>query len=481
MEVAGPAASKNETFQFTWVLVWHFILFVFMGSGANFVLPTALVEEVPYFQNVLPEKICIATYMNLATSLGLLTVLAYLYVTSYVRDVPYSLSVPFMLITSTLTSFIVAGVYPITVGKVSLLLYICCFIGGSVGALSSVIMNPFMTVYSNDSISAVRAGGSGFTLLCGLIAAGQRPGTNDQTFSARIYLVIFGILLAFAIPAYYYIIHFEIGKRGEQKNDNAVAPFRRSPRNTSAVSVDRQSQIDMNPIVDASAGGLSHKTMMTLDLNASDKEFASLETIDCASVDATSLIGIDTQPVMDYIARRLVSDTWDDKYPWLRRTLPYMLVVGWVNFNTWGILSAMIPFAVANAYDSNGSGNLGIALQVGAVLLVLGDLSTTVVKLNLLKGTIVFTILCIVIYIAAMNAKGFHSAASGPIVIVLFSIVRFIESHLVTASLRAVATDFPLAHRELASRAVGISNQVCTTLGAVLSTAVVTFLFSCSG
>eukprot|EP01032_Pedospumella_encystans_P018768 gene18768-21359_t len=157
-----------------------------------------------------------------------------------------------------------------------------------------------------------------------------------------------------------------------------------------------------------------------------------------------------------------------------------MLTVGWVNFNTWGILSAMIPFAVANAYDSNGSGNLGIAFQVGAVLLVLGDLSTTVLKLNLLKGTIVFTILCLVIYIAAMNAKGFHSAASGPIVIVLFSMVRFIESHLVTTSLRAVATDFPLAHRELASRAVGISNQVCTTLGAILSTMVVSLLFSCN-
>lgn len=442
-------------------------------------LPMAIVEEIPYFQNVLPEKICIATYMNLANGLGLLGMLAYLYITTYIRNIPYSVSVPFMLITSTITSFLVAGVYPITVGKVSLLLYICCFIGGSVGAMSSVILNPFMTAYSNNCISAVRVGGSGFILLCGFIAAGQRPGTSRQAFSASIYLSIFGVLLAFALPAYYYIIHFNIGRRGEQNNDNVVAPFR---PDTSA-TVDSQPHIQRNPIVNASANmhELLRKTMMTSDLNTSEKEFASLETIDCASVDATSLIGIDTQPVMDYIAKRLISDAWDDKYPWLRRTLPYMLTVGWVNFNTWGILSAMIPFAVANAYDSNGSGNLGIAFQVGAVLLVLGDLSTTVLKLNLLKGTIVFTILCLVIYIAAMNAKGFHSAASGPIVIVLFSMVRFIESHLVTTSLRAVATDFPLAHRDLASRAVGISNQVCTTLGAILSTMVVSLLFSCDG
>ena len=471
--------SSSVSSSFSWVAAWHFLLFMVMGSGANFVLPTALVEEVPYFEDVLPEKICIATYMNLATSLGLISMLLYMYITNYICNIPYSRSVPFMLITSTLTSFVVAGVYPITIGKVSLLLYICCFIGGSVGAMSSVIMNPFMTVYTNDSISAVRAGGSGFTLLCAVIAAIQRPGSSHQTFSARIYLVLFGILLAFAIPAYYYIIEYQIGKRGEQKNDNLVAPFRRSPRATSASITDTSSQVDLNPIMEA--GALSQKTLMVLDLTDSNqKEFTSLETIDCASVDATSLIGIDTQPMMDYIARRLVSDVTDETYPWLRRTVPYMLVVGWVNFNTWGILSAMIPFAVANAYNSNGSGNLGIALQVGAVLLVMGDLSTTIVKLNLLKGTVVFTILCIVIYIAALNAKGFHSAASGPIIIIVFSVVRFIEAHLVTVSLRAVATDFPLAHRELASRAVGVSNQVCTTLGAILSTVVVYLLFSCN-
>lgn len=292
-------------------------------------------------------------------------------------------------------------------------------------------------------------------------------------------MIIFGILLAFAIPAYYYIVHFDIGKRGEQKNDHLVASFRRSPCSASSISVsDGPLQINLNPMVES---GIPQKTLMSLDISQSDKEFTSLETIDCASVDATSLIGIDTQPMMDYVAKRLISDALDDTHPWLRRTLPYMLVVGWVNFNTWGILSAMIPFAVANAYNSNGSGNLGIALQVGAVLLVLGDLSTTVVKLNLLKGTLVFTIFCIVIYIAALNTKGFHSAASGPIIIIVFSIVRFIEAHLVTVSLRAIATDFPLAHRELASRAVGISNQVCTTLGAILSTVVVYSLFSCSG
>lgn len=475
----GTKPPQEEGLLDRWIHTRNFLLFIFMGSGANFVLPTALVQEVPYFENVLPEKLCIATYMNLMTSLGLISMLAYLYVNNYIYKIPYTTSVPFMLVTSSLTSFVVAGVYPITVGKISLLLYICCFIGGSVGAMSSVIMNPFMTVYTNNSISAVRSGGSGFTLLCALVAAAQSPGSSHQTFSARIYLMIFGILLSFAIPAYFYIIWNQLGKRGAQQNDDiVVANTIKTDRLNSVVTTNYQSSISINPMTE---GSFANKSMQSFDITHNQGPLmSSLETIESASVEATSLAGINTQPYMDFIARHVVSDAMDDLHPWLRRTVPYMMVVGWVNFNTWGILSAMIPFAVANAYNSNGSGNLGIAYQVGSVLLVLGDLSTTLFKLNLLKGTIVFTILSIVIYIAAMNTPGFHSAASGPIIIVLFAIVRFIESHLVTVSLRAIATDFPLVHREQASRAVGISNQVCTTIGAVLSTLVVYSLFSCS-
>lgn len=461
-----------------WLHLRDFLLFVFMGSGANFVLPTALVQEVPYFENVLPEKLCIATYMNLMTSLGLITMLTYLYINNYVYKIPYNVSVPFMLVTSSLTSFVVAGVYPITIGKVSVLLYICCFIGGSVGAMSSVIMNPFMTVYTNDSISAVRTGGSGFTLLCALVAAAQSPGSSHQTFSARVYLVIFGILLGLAIPAYMFIMWRQLGQRGAQKNDDIVVANGHKANRMNSVVTNFQSNLSINPMVD---GSFANKSMQSFDITHNQGPLmSSLETIESASVEATSLVGIDTQPIMDYIARHLVSDAMDDQHPWLRRTVPYMMVVGWMNFNTWGILSAMIPFAVSNAYNSDGSGNLGIAYQVAGVLFVMGDLSTIILKLNLLKGTIVFTILSIVIYIAAMGTPGFHSAASGPIIIVLFAIVRFLESHLVTVTLRAIATDFPLVHRELASRAVGISNQVCTTIGAVLSTLVVYLMFSCN-
>jgi hypothetical protein len=475
MKGEHPENAEALSLSSRWIRVRDFTLFMFMGAGANFVLPTALVQEVPYFENVLPERLCVATWMNLMTGLGLLSMLAYLYINAYVRAIPYAYSVPFMLITSTVTSFVVAGVYSVTINKVSALLFICCFVGGSVGAMSSVIMNPFTTIFTNDSISAVRAGGSGFTLLCALIAAAQRPGSSGQTFSASAYLAVFGILLSFSIPAYYYIMHDKLGRRPKQRNDSAVFKPSSAGRTQSALEIgDGGRAFSVNPLTDGSV-------MQSFEMShTSAEKLNSMETIDIANPDATSLVGINTQPAMDYIARMFVSDTMEEKYPWLRRTVPYMMVVGWVNFNTWGILSAMVPFAISNAYNSDGSGNLGIAYQVAAVLLVLGDLSTTVFKLNLLKGTIVFTVLCIVIYCAAMDAPGMSSPAAGPMIIVIFALERFIEAHLVTAALRAIATDFPLVYREEACRAVGIANQVSTTVGAVLSAAVVYSLFKCN-
>lgn len=34
---------------------WHFLLFMCMGSGANWVFATALAQEIPYFQSHQPE------------------------------------------------------------------------------------------------------------------------------------------------------------------------------------------------------------------------------------------------------------------------------------------------------------------------------------------------------------------------------------------------------------------------------------------
>jgi hypothetical protein len=157
-----------------------------------------------------------------------------------------------------------------------------------------------------------------------------------------------------------------------------------------------------------------------------------------------------------------------------------MMTVGWVNFNTWGIIVAMMPFAISAVSAGNGSQNLAIAYELGAVLLVCGDMSTTLFRMPMFMGLLMFTSFCFTIYLAALGLPGFQTAAAAPILILIFSVERFIEAHLVTSAYRAIATEFPIEHRQAASRAVGICDQVSTTVGAILSTLVVSLLFSCS-
>jgi hypothetical protein len=176
----------------------------------------------------------------------------------------------------------------------------------------------------------------------------------------------------------------------------------------------------------------------------------------------------------------VISDATHKKVPWLRETLPYMMTVGWVNFNTWGIVTAVMPFAMANISSGSGSVNLSIAYQVGAFLLVLGDFSTTCIQLHIFPALICFSAFCFTIYVAAISGNGFQNSAAPAIVIAIFAIGRFLEAHVVTSAYRAIATRFPIVYRQSASRAVGMSDQISTTCGTLLSTLVVSLAFSCS-
>ena len=109
-----------------------------------------------------------------------------------------------------------------------------------------------------------------------------------------------------------------------------------------------------------------------------------------------------------------------------------------------------------------------------------GDLSTAFFKMRIYIGLTIFTSFCFTIYLASTNMSGFHTPSSPVIVIIIFSIERFIEAHLVTSTYRAIATEFDLKDRQPASRAVGMCDQASTTLGAVISTVLVTALYSCN-
>lgn len=432
----------------------QFLLFMCMGSGANWVFPTALAQQIPYFENNLPEKLCIATYMNATTNFGFIAMLAYLSYHRYIGPIPYEYSVPSLLVLSSLGCFISGGVYDITSNGASFMLYLCCALGGTIGALSSVIMNPFMTQYQSSFISAARSGGSGLSLICAFVAIIQNPGSSHERFSTIVYMSIFGILLSFAFFAYHIIISYNIGKRLINETTSLHEKYE---------NVKNPIQIEMS----------------------SDSVAEKVESIDDGNTKSTktdhylySYVSI-IELGFENLLKVLISENLHTQYPWLRKTIPYMLTIGWVNFNTWGIITAVIPFAMANSSQGSGSLNLSIAYQIATFMLVAGDLSTTVFKLPILPSLLVFTCFCIVVYSAALTSVGFDNPAAAPFIILVYSIERFLEAHVVTSTYRAIANDFPIEYKQLASRAVGISDQISTTTGALLSTLIVSLLISC--
>jgi multisubunit Na+/H+ antiporter MnhG subunit len=456
-----------------------FGLFMCMGSGANWVFPTALAQEIPYFENHLPEKLCIATYMNATTNLGIIFMLMFIYVHYYVTPIPHYISVPALLLGSTLGCFLAAAVYPITAGGVSFMLYICCAIGGGIGSLSSVIMNPFMTSYENVYISAARSGGSVLILICAIIAFIQNPGSNNERFSTSVYLTIFGIILLPPILAYRYITSSHIGERVPDNKDNLQLGDLDKLVNESGE----------NPMFHPSESSKSGSTIHEADdSNKKVDAFQIAAPMSRANNNSTASEHYATIPVWsNFFDKKLhqlielcIPKKYDEEYPWLKRTIPYMMTVGWVNFNTWGIISAVTPFAIANASTSgNGSENLGIAYQIAAFALAFGDMSTAMFKLPIFYSLIAFSGLCFTVYSAAVSSQGFQNPAAGPILIIVYAVERFLEAHVVTSTYRAIATQFSPEHKQLASRAVGIADQVSTTLGTVLSTIVVAVTFNC--
>lgn len=305
------------------------------------------------------------------------------------------------------------------------------------GSFSAIIANPFMTQFEARYISAARSGASGAFCFCGLLGLIQSPG-KDPLFSPRVFILIFSGIFVLPYLAYRKIIQDKLGLREPKREEE-------------------EEDVDTNSVEITSLNRLNAPSE-SLEGSAIDG-FPGKEKV--ATID-TPFIHI-----------------WNR--PWFKFTLPYALSVGWVNFNTWGMLSAVTPFAMNHAaVNVSEYLLLALAYEFGSFALVLGDLSTMHFKMPFNVGLILFTVFSFTIYLAALNVEGFHTPASGPILVVIFSLGRFIEAHIVTSCFRAIANNLPPDQREDASRTLGLVDQLATVLGVLVSTILVTQLVDCS-
>ena len=355
-----------------------------------------------------------------------------------------------------------------------------------------------MTKYENNYISAARFGGSGGILLAATIASIQQPGSSRINFNTSIYLIVFGVLFILPILAYYHITGNGIGEKDSnkgvgvgvgleceiEKGDVALTQMASDGcNNNSGIE-----GVSLNPLIEGTNSSTSSSTSTSIITSPAGE--LTIDTSTHTARHYTSTTAISTwfhdTVVRDWICGRFLhwfDPTLVERSPWVPKVVPYMLTIGWINFNTWGMLSALMPFAVEYSTVASGSSseNLAIAYEISAVCLLMGDYTTTLFKLPFDKAMGVFTVFSFVIYLAATGIMGFlfKTAVSAPFIIIIYCGGRYLEAHMVTSTYRVVATEFSIEDRESASQAVGACDQMSTVFGAVLSTVVVILTVDC--
>jgi hypothetical protein len=465
----------------------NFALFVVMGCGASWIFPNALAQQIPVFQQTLPGGLCIATYMNAATNFSFVACVGYVVLNRRYGPFPHSVCVPILLTLGGLGAYLASATYTVVFHNVAIMLLICCAMGGAVGGLSSVVMNPFLTRFKNDYIISGRSGTSVGTILTALLAVVQNPGsTSASRFSTSTYLAIFGGILSFPILAYGIIEYFGLGLRDPMPS-SANDQFRQ-------VAVNDISEHDCE-FVGGSTGIADrheHRIDMVMSPMATRRSVSPIEETSNSSEsifsvlykqfsDADVSFELQDSPKPKPIALKLFSRIREKvkDHPWLLRALPYMCSIGWINLNQWGVLSAVAPFAMANVSPHGGALTLSIGFQFGALGLLAGDLSTVYFRVPLRFCVPVFTICALILYACALGWIGYFSPAAPPLLIIVWSISRFFEAHVATSAYRYVATEFPFEHREAAARACGLTDQVCTTVGTIISTTIISSFGNC--
>lgn len=470
MEEEGGGVTDDGRTRQRGTIRWYstFALFACLGSGANWVLPTALFQQIPYLETRLKDHLCLSSRMNASVNCGVVSVVLYLILLRRygLKVLPYTYVVSAILVASFSGTLLAAAVYDVEVFGQSLPLYLVCLIGGAVGSTSAVVMNPYLMQYRSDFISASRSGGSGLILLTGVVAFVQQPGSAQERFSPAIFFTIFGVLLIAPLFALAYVERHKPGRRDGGDAIEEAEDESSSWHHSSSHPLHVHGKEALHD-VPSGAGATTYG-------GSPHYYYWGEETAGKLSAwIAGACLSLLSALCPGWAAELRTSA------PWLPRVLPYCLCVGLVNFNAWGFLSSVTPFAFASSTAGLGSENLATAYELGSLALVLGDLSTTRFHIPFHISLVAFLALAACVYAAAMGAPALHTSAAGPFLIFAFSLSRFLEAHIVTAAYRSVAAILGPLEREHGARSIGIIDLASTTLGSITSTLLINSFVRC--
>ena len=356
----------------TWRETW---LWAVLGLGPSWILVACIYQQVPAYERVLPEQYCIAAYLSLVISFSVAFIIFNLIYMYFRGPVPHHISVPFTMGLEIVAMFLAAAVWDITVDNRSIMLFLCAWIGGGVGGLQMVLVMPWMSRFKPQCISAFRVGTDLGSLLSAVVALIQKPGSaTDSLFGPSLYFSIFGSLMIFPVMAYMRILKGGYGLRDkEDKVDVAVDIAARDirPRSPSTSAFEMMNPMKntlKNPMKDTmnncAQDEKDNGQPYEIEVNCVQKPVLSLSAQDqkqggdhgcvthkeeCPGVplstaEATGVIGwmrctgLDVDSYLEVLEAAFLERTYNffvgcfpgwigsEQLPWLKVTMPYMLV-----------------------------------------------------------------------------------------------------------------------------------------------------------
>jgi len=203
---------------FTYQSFCNGFLFLFLGSGPSWILSNALFQETPYYQNNLPEGLCISSRLVVCANAGLIVSLIYYLVNRYCIAIPNEYAIAFIIVFVSLVAMLSAFFYSVTYDNLSMMLYIFMFFAGCVGNLMYQTLYPFLIKYEEGYMTAARTGSDAANAIVAFIVLAQSPGSSKPLFSPKDFFIGISVyVIAIPLISLVIILNYDIGVKRDER------------------------------------------------------------------------------------------------------------------------------------------------------------------------------------------------------------------------------------------------------------------------
>jgi hypothetical protein len=499
------------------------VLFSLLGIGTNYMVPVGLFLQIPLMQRQQPEGIRLASSMNVAVNTPI--AISFLYVlqrslscrakpaaadvatapTAIVahRSLRQDSLIVLCLVANVGAALLAAAAWHVTMGGASICLFCACFLAGTVGCMSAVILMPWISRYSAALIPAVNTGGAAGMVVLALVDAMEAPGAATPNFGASAFFGICALLACVPLVAYGLIYRRRRrqqppqlppsscaseetmmvaaapavqGRHSKRVGELALATMRPDATTVGTAGV-TPSAAQASATSDSSAPSMADATQMEVVVledtelgpegtrggraggGVASGEEAPTTSTTCSTAFSSSRAQVAPRALWHYCSLNFI-----------------------VNMVCWGLQPALIPLAVRHTTLGEGGASEGPTLQActmaSAFCVTLGHFTTSrcvTYRLNAL--TFGYLCLTLIFLLAAFDVGDWSSAGAAAGVVLIVSASRFLDGFFTSLiSLEICAAHAPAGQylrKEHVLRVTGIAGSIGTLLGTLLSYALV--------